>query len=118
MTEAIFSQLGLSPSALLLSAAAAIVSITYLFSQWRDTSGLSKIPSLDERFKFGFQRKARYLKHGKELLREGYRRFPDGMFRLTTQFGPTVVVSRDVMDEVIKKPDDMISFMEPVKHVC
>ncbi|KAK8171207.1 cytochrome P450 [Phyllosticta citrichinensis] len=116
METAFFNQLGLGPSALLLSAVAAIFSIAYLFSTLRDNSGLSKIPSTDERFKLGFQRKAKYLKHGKELLREGYRKFPQGMFRLTTQFGPTVVVSRDVMDEIIKKPDEMISFMEPVKH--
>ncbi|KAK7631262.1 hypothetical protein IWX48DRAFT_653688 [Phyllosticta citricarpa] len=104
MENGFFDQMGLSPSALPLSAVAAISSITYLISKWSDNSGLSKIPSMDERFKFGFQLKANYLKHGKELLGEGYRKFPQGMIRLTTQFGPTVVFSRDLI------------FMEPVKH--
>ncbi|KAK7524575.1 cytochrome P450 [Phyllosticta citriasiana] len=104
--------MGLSSSAVPLSAVAAISTITYLFSRWSDNSGMSKIPSMDERFKFGFQLKANYLKLGKELLREGYCKFPQDMFRLMTQFGPTVVVSRDLMGEVIKKPDDTIIFME------
>ncbi|KAI9758076.1 MAG: hypothetical protein M4579_003207 [Chaenotheca gracillima] len=56
------------------------------------------------------QAKAQFVKSGFDLLQEGYRKYPDGAFRVWTPNGFVVLISRRFIDELKNLPEDQADF--------
>ncbi|KAF1982729.1 cytochrome P450 [Aulographum hederae CBS 113979] len=79
----------------------------YLSTKFIGTSGGTKLPEIASD-------KAKYWSNARQLLREGYSKY--NAFRMTTTKGSTVMLTRDAMVELIKRPDEVpLEFELPVK---
>ncbi|KAL9122312.1 MAG: hypothetical protein Q9187_001140 [Circinaria calcarea] len=56
------------------------------------------------------KRKSKYVSDANSLLKEGYEKFKNGLFQITTSEGPEVVASRQYIDELKNRPDSELSF--------
>lgn len=103
---------------LLLIGTGIILSTLYYFWQYiQRQMALSKIPTIDNKSSSLSERRARFTKEGRALMRQGYERFFHvGAFRLTTQIGETVFVTGDHMVDVLKKSDAEVDQIAPIEH--
>ncbi|KAL2111172.1 hypothetical protein VUR80DRAFT_220 [Thermomyces stellatus] len=80
-------------------------------------SVLSSIPMLGEELGGRDKRRAAYTKGAKQMYEDGYNKFKDALFRITTtKDAPTIVVSQRFLAEIQKLPDDIVSMEAAVEE--
>ena len=104
-----FATESLSERSTAVTIAIGILAITLLLPALFSPNKLSKIPLLGQEFGNYSKREKAYLARARQLYREGYAKFNDSKFRLTTTDGEHLVLPYRLLDELRHRTDEEIS---------
>ncbi|KAH8743285.1 cytochrome P450 [Diaporthe sp. PMI_573] len=102
------------PFVLIIAVASAAV---WLFQSFSKQDPVSKIPLVGDDIEDEGTRRMRFAKGAKHVYQEGYRKFKNGLFRVSSPRESTViVVSPHFLKELSALPDDQLSFHGALKE--
>ncbi|KAG8167283.1 hypothetical protein KVR01_002972 [Diaporthe batatas] len=95
----------------------AVSAAKLLFEAFLKHDPISEIPLVDGDIKDEATRRMKFAKGAKHVYREGYRKFRNGLFRVSSpRESPVVVVSPHFLKELNALPDDHVSFHGALKE--
>ncbi|KAL1605327.1 hypothetical protein SLS60_004875 [Paraconiothyrium brasiliense] len=107
---------GLAHSVQTVALAALIAVACYYFPKINLNAQLAKLPSFGT--ESGEKQRTEFLKHGKDMYLQGYEKFRNQVFRMTTSDGAeTVVISPQFLPELRKLPDTVVSFPKAIEEL-
>lgn len=86
------------------------IAATYLFTVVLAKPASVNVPLVGLDLGGAEKRKSKFVSDANSLLNEGYEKFKNGLFQITTSEGPEVVASRKYIDELKNRPDSELSF--------
>lgn len=113
--------------------------VAFIIQMSRKSDPISKIPLVGAEFGDEAKRRQAYHERSREIVLGGYKKFKDGIFRMTTPRGlcgvvplgdacnllilafdtesPVVVVAPRFLKELKDLPDDVVSFSDAIEEV-
>ncbi|KAI0103628.1 cytochrome P450 [Nemania sp. FL0031] len=105
----------LSDNGTILITAVLAFAVILLAPRALDAFTIYRLPFVGQEFGGKENRRVQYLKKARQLYNEGYHRFKDGVYRITTSRTTTVVVvSPKFLNELKKLPDTVVSMATAV----
>ncbi|KAJ4355937.1 uncharacterized protein N0V89_003962 [Didymosphaeria variabile] len=107
---------GLAHTVQTVAIAALIAVACYYFPKINLNAQLAKLPAFGA--ESGEKQRTEFLKHGKDMYLQGYEKFKNQVFRMTTSDGAeTLVISPQFLPELRKLPDTVVSFPKAIEEL-
>ncbi|KAG8162550.1 hypothetical protein KVR01_008315 [Diaporthe batatas] len=94
-----------------------LITVALLVKSWNKANPFPEIPFVGLRG-WESRRRKEFMSKGSELYAQGYKKYKNGIFRITTaRESPCVVVAPRFLPELNKLPEDVLSFSAAVKEL-